>query len=290
MIREWVGRNGERLAVWALALLVVVVAIGAALVQPYPVDDRRVAAVAADPAVSVERTDAGVVVRPAAGATDALAFYPGALVPPAAYVPLAGRLAAETGLAVYLLDVPLNLAVLDVDAADAVVGSDPAVGRWYVGGHSLGGAMACRYADGNADRLAGVVLLGAYCDVDVRDTDLAVLTVVGTRDDVVNRERLAASRALVPPDARFVAVEGTNHTQVGVYRGQTDTPATVTDEAARERVVAAVAAWLAAQGHPVDSVGSPQSRATASARTANTSSAVPRSATPAGTPSAVATQ
>lgn len=126
--------------------------------------------------------------------------------------------------------------------------------------------------------------------MDVRDTDLAVLTVVGTRDGVVDRERLAASRALIPPDARFVAVEGMNHTNVGVYRGQTDTPATVTDETARERVVAAVAAWLAAQSHPVGSVGSPQSRATASTRTANTSSAVPRSATPANTPSAVATQ
>lgn len=146
MLRAWVGRNGERLAVWTLALLVVVAAVGVALVQPYPVDERRVAA-AADPAVSVERTDAGVVVRPAEGATGAVAFYPGALVPAAAYVPLAGRLAAETGLVVYLLDAPLNLAVLDIDAADAVVGSDPAIEKWYVGGHSLGGAMACRYAD-----------------------------------------------------------------------------------------------------------------------------------------------
>nr|WP_233265135.1 alpha/beta hydrolase [Halomarina oriensis] len=171
-------------------------------------------------------------------------LYPGALVPTEAYVPLAGDVAREAGMAVHLVDVPLNLAILDVDAASAVVDAHPDVDRWYVGGHSLGGAMACRYADANADELAGVVLLGAYCEADVRDTDLDVLTVVGTRDSVVNRAAVERSRALVPDDARFVAVEGMNHTQVGVYSGQADTDGTIPNVEARQRVATAVADWL----------------------------------------------
>jgi dienelactone hydrolase len=242
---SWFARNGERLAVWTLAALVVLASVGVYLLVPYSVDGAAVDAVAEDPALVVEETGSGVLVRPANGETaGGLAFYPGALVPTEAYVPLAGRIAEEAGLAVSLVDVPLNLAVLDVDAADGALGGAAGVERWYVGGHSLGGAMACRYAGGNADRLAGVVLVGAYCDVDVSGSDLDVLTLVGTRDGIVNRDALARSRTLVPADARFVDVAGTNHTQVGVYSGQSDTPATVSGATARLRYAEAVAAWV----------------------------------------------
>nr|WP_282594505.1 alpha/beta hydrolase [Halomarina salina] len=226
-------------------MLVVLASVGLFLVQPYPVDERAVDAVRETPALTVEQTDTGYTVHPSDGeSTDGLVFYPGALVPTRAYVPLAGAIANETGLAVFLVDVPLNLAVLDVDAADSVFAGEREVDRWYVGGHSLGGAMACRYAEGAADRLDGLVLVGAYCDVDVRDTDLDVLTVVGTRDDIVNRNALAASRDLVPDDAEFVDVEGANHTQVGVYSGQVDRPGTIASTEARQRIAEAVSSWL----------------------------------------------
>lgn len=291
MIRAWFARNRERLAVWLVAVLVVAASVGVFLLVPYPVDERAIDAVAEDPSLAVEETDAGVVVRPADGpAPTGLILYPGALVPTEAYVPLAGDLARETDLAVFLVDVPLQLAILDTDAASAVVDANPDVERWYVGGHSLGGAMACRYAAGNADELAGVVLLGAYCEADVSETDLDVLTVVGTRDGIVNRDAVERSRDLVPVDARFVAVEGMNHTQVGVYYGQADTDGTVANGVARRQVSDAVGAWLENGTQTVDSVGSRQSPWTASTRTANTSAAVPNSAPSLGTPSSAAAQ
>ncbi len=289
MIRTWFVRNRERFVVWLVALLVVLASVGLYFVQPYPVDERAIEGVSDDLALTVSETDSGLVVRPADGdPTTGLVLSPGALVPNDAYVPLAGDIATETGLTVYLVDAPLQLAILDVDAASAVVDAHPEVDHWYVGGHSLGGAMACRYADANADRLAGVVLLGAYCEVDVSDTDLDVLTVVGTRDGIVNREAVATSRDLVPADATFVEVEGMNHTQVGVYSGQDDTPGTISGPEARERVASTVASWLDSQ--TAESVGSRQSPRTASTRTANTSAAVPSSASSAVTPAAVADQ
>jgi hypothetical protein len=41
-----------------------------------------------------------------------------------------------------ILTMPLNLAVLTPDAADAIIASHPIIDRWFVGGHSLGGAMS----------------------------------------------------------------------------------------------------------------------------------------------------
>ncbi|MFC4360088.1 alpha/beta fold hydrolase [Halobium salinum] len=257
MTRPWARRNGERLAVWALVLVLVLASVGTVYVQPHPVDERAVAAVVEDPSVTVVQTDTGYTVRVAGDGTDnangsdataGLILYPGGLVPKRAYLPLAAEVAAASGLTVFLVDVPLHLAVLDADAAGAVVEAHPEVDRWYVGGHSLGGAMACRFAGEAADRVEGVVLLGAYCDVDLRDTDLDALTVVGTRDAVVNREALAAARDRLPADARFVAVEGMNHTQFGVYGGQVDDRGTVSDEKARRQVAEAIASWTAERG------------------------------------------
>jgi len=48
---------------------------------------------------------------------------------------------------------PLSLAVLAPDAADAVLAAHPAVRNWSVGGHSLGGATVAQRA---ADRISRV--------------------------------------------------------------------------------------------------------------------------------------
>jgi pimeloyl-ACP methyl ester carboxylesterase len=53
---------------------------------------------------------------------------------------------AERGILCVLLRMPGNLAVLDENAADGVAADYPEIDRWYIGGHSLGGAMAARYA------------------------------------------------------------------------------------------------------------------------------------------------
>ena len=76
-------------------------------------------------------------------------FYPGGKVEYTAYAPLM----------CVLLKMPLNLAVLDVNAADSVFDMFPEISSWYIGGHSLGGSMAASYALENTDKLEGLVLL-----------------------------------------------------------------------------------------------------------------------------------
>ena len=70
-----------------------------------------------------------------------LIFYPGGKVEDTAYLPLLERIRAD-GVTVVLVKMPFQLAVFDIHAADRVYGAVPSVSRWYLGGHSLGGAMA----------------------------------------------------------------------------------------------------------------------------------------------------
>lgn len=74
---------------------------------------------------------------PAAG----LIFYPGGKVENTAYAPLLHDL-AEDGILCVLVKMPCNLAVLDMNAADSIPERFSEVTDWYIGGHSLGGAMA----------------------------------------------------------------------------------------------------------------------------------------------------
>ena len=58
--------------------------------------------------------------------------------------------------------------------------------RWYIGGHSLGGAVAANYAA--VYDLDGVILLASY---PIRDVDEPMLIICGSEDGVLNQKRLA---------------------------------------------------------------------------------------------------
>ena len=61
--------------------------------------------------------------------------------------------------------------------------------KWYIGGHSLRGAMAASYLSGCADSYEGLLLLGSYSTEDFSNTDLSVLSIYGSEDMVLNREK-----------------------------------------------------------------------------------------------------
>ncbi len=240
------GRNWRRIGlVVGLCLLAVLSGVGLYFAFPYGAESEAVAAVAEDDAVTMEERDRTYVLSPATGeATTGLVFYPGARVDPEAYVPTLAPL-AESGVLVVIPEMPLNLAFFDSAAAAGPIAEYDTVEGWYVGGHSLGGAMACRYAAESPDEVEGVVLYASYCDRDISDTDLAVLSVLGSEDDVLTADTERENRELVPADAEIVEIEGANHAGFGAYGEQRgDGQATIPDATAREEIAAVTVEWF----------------------------------------------
>ena len=209
----------RRKRIWLIPLVVIVLLAGAFLLytgQYYHADTDAQAALESDEAVSVTPTDYGWLFD-GPSETDALIFYPGAKVEEAAYAPLLHRLAAQ-GMDVCLVRMPYRLAFFGISKASVLMDQYDYL-HWYIGGHSLGGAMAARYAAGHADRLTGVILLAAY-PTKALDSALSVVTLYGSEDGVLNRSKLEAGRGYLPESARETVIEGGNHAQFGNYGPQ----------------------------------------------------------------------
>jgi hypothetical protein len=237
------GASVLRRVLLTLGVLLVagIVAFLVWVLTPAGPDDGSLTAAMDDELVEVTEQDGTWTLRPAEGAaTTGVVFYPGARVQPAAYVSRWAPIVAGSGVEVVIPRMPLNLAVFGRSRAEDVIDDAPGIERWFVGGHSLGGAMATSWLGGTDDeRLVGAVLWASFptagAELDQRP-DLAVLSVGGSRDGLSTPEDLLERRGLLPPDAELVFVEGMNHAQFGDYGEQAgDLAPTIDDvEAAAE--------------------------------------------------------
>lgn len=224
----------KKLWITLAAVLTVVIALTAVcalyLGDYYPADTEAMEAFApAAPVVSEEWKDGTVVIRPEGRDTIAgLIFYPGGKVEHTAYTPLMEALASE-GILCVLVEMPFRLAVLDVSAAEGIPEAFPEVERWYLGGHSLGGSMAASYLASHTEGFEGLILLGSYSTADLSGTELSVLSVYGSEDGVLDREKYAEYRPNLPEGFTETVIEGGNHAYFGAYGEQDgDGTATVT--------------------------------------------------------------
>ncbi len=229
-----------------LAMVVVVVGAGAWYLQPQPLLPQAQDSLGATPDTAfVKVGDRYEWSPPSSHYSIGLIVYPGAKVPPAAYGPLAQRIAAH-GYLVAVVSMPFNMAVLDINAAKPVIADHPEVTRWAIAGHSLGGAMAAQFIAGNAGVMRGLALWAAYPASDISKSGVAATSVYGTLDAGVDRITSPETRALLPPDTVFVPIEGGNHEQMGYYTGQpNDPPATITRDEQQRQVAEATLAMLA---------------------------------------------
>ena len=171
-------------------------------------------------------------------------FYPGGKVEASSYEPLMTAL-ADRGILSILVEMPGNLAVLDVKAADGLQEMYPQVELWYIGGHSLGGSMAASYAADRADILEGVILLGSYSTADLKSADLDVLSIYGSEDKVMNKMKYQENLTNLPDDYKEIIIDGGCHASFGMYGEQDgDGEPTITSEEQIEITAEEIAAWI----------------------------------------------
>ena len=233
---------------WLLVVPVILIFVVAGFViwagsaaAPMP---EALAALQSDADVTV-RTDGLLEFIPTANESDVgLIFYPGAKVDPRAYAPMAHALAAHG----YLVEIPsmtLNLAIFSINAADPIITAHPEIKHWALGGHSLGGSMAARYVQGNPQKVAGIVFLASYPDIDLSSLPLNVSVIYGSLDGLATVEKVESTRTLLPVSTTWVKIDGGNHAQMGWYGAQAgDNEASISREDQQQQVVDAAAALL----------------------------------------------
>jgi hypothetical protein len=231
-----------------IILLVLAILVGWTIwyLQPQPLLPEADVALTPTADVIVTTSDDGrlTFTPTAAGPTTGLILYPGGKVPPAAYAP-AARDIAESGHLVVIAPMPFNLAVLGIDAADAIIADHPETTAWAIGGHSLGGAMAAQYVDAHPGQVDGLVLWAAYSAADLSDDALPVTSSYGSRDNGRESFTDPVNVARLGPDLVMDEIDGGNHEQMGWYTGQpNDPPATISREEQQARIVADAIALL----------------------------------------------
>lgn len=157
-------------------------------------------------------------------------FYPGGKVEYTSYIPLMDALARK-GIMCVLLKMPFNLAVLDVNGAEGIKEMFPEIENWYIGGHSLGGSMAATYLAENISGFDGLILLGSYSTADLSKEDVKVLSVFGSEDKVMNKDKYDENKINLPKDFSEEVINGGCHAYFGMYGEQDgDGTPTITNE------------------------------------------------------------
>jgi len=180
-----------------------------------------------------------------------LVFFPGGMVDPRAYAPLAHSLALE-GFETLIVKLPFRSAPFESQEKAVFERVRERITRdserrWAVAGHSRGAALACRFAARHPSSLAALILMGTTHpkDHDLSQALFPVLKLYATNDGVAPLAGVEANKALLPAGTRWVRIEGGNHGQFGWYGKQLgDERATISREQQQEIVREAILGFL----------------------------------------------
>lgn len=228
-------RRKKWLVAGGAVLLILAILAGAFLwyvSDYYRTEDVALEVLAQDNGIS--QRDNLTILSPTAPTETAIIFYPGAKVEAEAYLPLLDQI-RQTGVTCILVHMPFNMAIFDANAAEEVIAQFPEFQHWYVAGHSMGGAMASKFASDHPDQVDGLILMGAYIYGNYPDEK--ALTIYGSLNQSVEDH--------IDYTENIVEIEGGNHAQFGNYGPQKgDLPATISAEEQQAQTVAAIEAFL----------------------------------------------
>ena len=209
-----------------------------AWLRPFTAAGPALAAMMSNAKVTVAESPTQIVMTPTGSASHTGVFFqPGAKVDARAYAAVLRPL-AESGYTVIIPKQPLGIDFLSIFTFDATKPAHPAITRWVLGGHSLGGTVAAMQADSaDNDSTAPVVGLFLYASYPITDISTSltakVLSLSATNDGLATPDKIEASKPTLPAGSTFTAIDGCVHAFFGDYGPQPGdgTPAISHDDA-----------------------------------------------------------
>lgn len=248
-------KNKKKIIIWFTLALLVLFTVGSITLRnlTYQPSSSAFEAAINHASYTVGTTDDVIYFKPTKQPLPiSVIFYQGALVDQKSYSIWASKLATE-GYPVYLIHHPFNLAVTDKDKAHLII-DDYNIKDYVIGGHSLGGVMASRYAhdtqiDPATDMglLRGVFFLASYPDNkgSIENEALPVLSVVGSKDGVLDQQSYLESKKFLPSKTLYSSIQGGNHAGFGSYGKQKgDANATISNKDQQEKLFIILSSWL----------------------------------------------
>ena len=252
-VRSWLARAVRHRGWKVIRGIVSVLSLGVIALAwwlvPSSAVEPALSAMSSDASVTVTEAADQIVLQPTGAVSDVGVFFqPGARVDARAYAAVLRPL-AEAGHVVVIPKQPFGIAFLSTGAFGAARAGHPPVTRWVVGGHSLGGTVAAldaqSFAGAAADPVVGLLFFASYPANDLSGLNAGVLSISGTNDGLATPDKIGASKASLPADAQFLAIEGGVHAFFGDYGPQSgDGEPSVSPDAARAEISAATVVFV----------------------------------------------
>ncbi|MBN2796283.1 MAG: alpha/beta hydrolase [Clostridia bacterium] len=203
----------------SIALVILIIGGVFYMTQSYAPTETALKAMETDEMVKVTNEDY-ISFLPVESNRTGIILYPGAKVEPESYAPLMRNL-AESSYSTFIAKMTLNFAIFSPNEADQIIKNHPEIEHWVIMGHSLGGVMASQYAFENTN-IEKLILLASYPQDkhDFSEKKIQVLSLLGSRDGLLDAEKVMSKSNLLPEDTVYYIIEGGNHAQMGFYGEQ----------------------------------------------------------------------
>lgn len=145
-------------------------------------------------------------------------FYPGGMVQPKAYVPLASQLAAE-GYDVHIIKMPFRMANNGYQEILSLFDLNDPNRTYYLGGHSQGAKMAAQFVYEYPNLIDALFLLGTSHprDIDMSHINIPTIKIYAEHDGLASVPEVMENKGKMPSGSILTEIGGANHSQFGYF-------------------------------------------------------------------------
>lgn len=173
-------------------------------------------------------------------------FYPGGMVQPKAYVPLASQLATE-GYDVHIIKMPFRMANQGHELILELFDLNDPNRTYYLGGHSQGAKMAAQFTYEYPTLIDALFLLGTSHprDIDMSQMNIPTIKIYAEHDGLASVPEVMENKDKMPSGSNLTEITGANHSQFGYFGSMImDESADISREQQHEETVKIVAEFL----------------------------------------------